>query len=147
VIIESLLLSNSHLTHTLSRHLGRLIGRNQFLMPYVGWDLRGREEDEFEENLFNQSNTKDNRSVACVGFIYTMPWFIQTEVRVDHTGRVRAQISRDDIPLTPRMRLWGAWNTDFEYSVGSRYILSKYISLSSHYDSDMKYGAGLTLTY
>ncbi|MEQ8520473.1 MAG: multicopper oxidase domain-containing protein [Cytophagales bacterium] len=128
-------------------HIGMLIGRNQFFMPYVGWDMRGREEDEFEKNLFNQKNTKDNRFVACAGFTYTMPWFIQTEVRIDHTGRLRAQILRDDIPLTPRIRLWGSWNTDFEYAIGSRYIVSKYISISTHYDSDMKYGAGLTLTY
>jgi hypothetical protein len=34
-----------------------------------------------------------------------------------------------------------------EYMVGGRYILSKYISLSTHYDSDMKWGGGLTITY
>jgi hypothetical protein len=39
------------------------------------------------------------------------------------------------------------WNTDKEYTTGFRYILSKYVSVSSHYDSDMGIGAGITVTY
>ncbi len=46
-----------------------------------------------------------------------------------------------------RLRLWGMWNTDFEYSAGTRYILTKYWSLSAHYDSDMGLGGGIALTY
>jgi hypothetical protein len=38
-------------------------------------------------------------------------------------------------------------NTDREYMVGGRYILTKYFSLGTHYDSDMGLGAGLTFTY
>ena len=133
---------NSSTGYESESHIGRYVGKNQFFIPYVGWDVRSRNEDEPERNLFNQSNTKDNRSVACAGFIYTMPWFVKADLRVDHTGRLRAQFVRDDIPLTPRIRLWGMWNSDFEYAFGSRYILTKYTSLSVHYDSDMKLGAG-----
>lgn len=39
------------------------------------------------------------------------------------------------------------WNTDLEYAVGARYILTKYISLSAHYDSDMGPGIGVAVTY
>jgi hypothetical protein len=38
-------------------------------------------------------------------------------------------------------------NTDKEYMVGFRYIVTKYVSLSTHYDNDMGLGAGLTFTY
>jgi hypothetical protein len=38
-------------------------------------------------------------------------------------------------------------NTDREYMLGGRYILTKYLSLSSHYDSDMGLGGGLTIIY
>jgi hypothetical protein len=31
--------------------------------------------------------------------------------------------------------------------IGSRYILSRYLSLAAHYDSDMGFGGGLTLMY
>jgi len=38
-------------------------------------------------------------------------------------------------------------NTDKEYMAGFRYIATKYISLSTHYDSDKGLGAGITITY
>lgn len=38
-------------------------------------------------------------------------------------------------------------NTDKEYMAGLRYIPTKCFSLSTHYDSDMGLGAGITLTY
>jgi hypothetical protein len=38
-------------------------------------------------------------------------------------------------------------NTDKEYMAGFRYVASKYFSLSTHYDSDMGWGAGITITY
>ncbi len=128
-------------------HFGRYLGKNQFLMPYAGWDLRSRTEADHSENLFGQSNTKNERDVFCLGVVYTLPWFITTDWRVDHTGRFRLQLGRDDLPVTKRIRLYAVANTDLEYSVGMRHILTKYVSLSAHYDSDMKWGAGLTLTY
>jgi hypothetical protein len=85
--------------------------------------------------------------VACLGVIYVLPWFVESDLRVDHKGNVRLQFTRQDIPVTSRLRLWGSWNTDYEYSVGSRYILTRYWSLSAHYDSDMGLGGGLAFTY
>ena len=57
------------------------------------------------------------------------------------------QFKREDIAVTKRLRLWGMWNTDLEYAVGAKYILTKYLSASTHYDSDMRWGVGMTLTY
>lgn len=128
-------------------HFGRFLDKNQFLQVYTGWDFRYREHSEKPRNLFGQINTKDQRSVLCFGFIYTLPWFIQADLRVDHTGKFRLQIGREDLALTKRIRLWGMFNSDFEYSIGARYILTKYISASTHYDSDMGAGLGLVLTY
>lgn len=128
-------------------HFGRYIDRNQFLMLYTGWDARDRAAHTNENNWFNQSSTKDNRGVACFGIQYVMPFFIRTDVRLDHTGNARLQFSRDDFPLSKRIRLNALYNSDNEYSIGARYILTKYISASTHYDSDMGYGLGLTITY
>lgn len=128
-------------------HLGRYFGRKQFLFMYGGWDYRYRKENNKDENLFNQSNTKDDRQVFCYGFQYTLPWFIVADWRIDHTGNMRLQIRRDDIPVTQRIRLWGTINSDLEYSAGMRFITTKYISFSTHYDSDMKWGAGITFKY
>ncbi|WP_276363841.1 hypothetical protein [Daejeonella sp. H1SJ63] len=46
-----------------------------------------------------------------------------------------------------RIRLNMMGNTDKEYMGGIRYIVSEYFSLSTHYDSDMGYGGGFTITY
>ncbi len=128
-------------------HIGRYLDKKQWLIAYAGWDFRYRSSIETERNIFGQTNTKDNRGVFCFGLQYILPWFVMADFRVDHTGNLRFQITRDDIPLTARLRAWGTVNSDLEYSAGLRYILTKYISLSTHYDSDMGYGGGLTVTY
>ena len=128
-------------------HIGRLIGRNQWLMPYVGFDWRYRKDSEPEKNLFNQLNTKDKRAVVCFGIAYTLPMLLRADARIDTEGKLRLQVGREDIPLTSRMRLNVNWNSDREYMAGLRYVLTKYISISSHYDSDMGVGAGITITY
>ena len=128
-------------------HIGRFLDQNQFLSLYAGWDWRYRNHDEVEKNLFGQKDTKNGRGVVCLGVQYTLPWFIVADVRIDHTGNARLQVSRDDIPLTSRLRMWGIYNTDMEYRFGLRYIITKYVLISTHYDSDMKFGAGLTITY
>lgn len=128
-------------------HFGRYFGKNQFLFAYTGWDWRYRTQQSPEENIFGQGNTKNDRGVIHLGLEYTMPWFIVADLSVDHTGYVRLQLSRNDIAVTKRLRLWGMWNTDNEYAIGARYILTKYFSASAHYDSDMGPGIGVAITY
>lgn len=128
-------------------HIGRLIGRNQWLMPYVGFDWRYRKHGEVEKNLFGQLNTKDKRGVVCLGVQYVLPMLLRIDARVDTDGKLRAQLGREDIPVSSRLRFNFMANTDKEYMAGFRYILTKYVSLSTHYDSDMGLGAGVTFTY
>lgn len=128
-------------------HFGRYLGRNQFLFVYGGWDWRYRAGEVADQNIFGQFNTKNRRSVAHVGIQYTLPFFIVADFSIDHTGYVRMQLRREDIPVTKRLRLWGMVNTDLEYGAGAKYILTKYIAASTHYDSDMGLGIGLTLMY
>ena len=128
-------------------HLGRFLDKNQFLFAYTGWDWRYREGYRNEKNIFGQPGTKNDRGVAHFGIQYTLPWFIVADVSIDHTGYFRLQFKRDDIAITKRLRLWGMWNADLEYAAGARYIMTKYISASTHYDSDMGFGLGLTVTY
>ena len=78
---------------------------------------------------------------------YTLPMLFIADARVDGNGKFRFQFSREDVPVTNRLRFSMMINTDKEYMAGLRYILTKYFSLSSHYDSDMGLGAGITLTY
>ena len=130
-------------------HIGKYIGKMQWLMPFVGFDWRYRKMgiDEHEKNLFGQTNTKDNRAVVSLGVNYTLPmlFMFQTEIFTD--GIVRLQLERKDIPISKRVRASLMYNTDKEYMIGAKYILGKNVGISSHYDSDMGFGVGLTLNY
>ena len=130
-------------------HIGRYLGKMQWLMPFVGFDWRYRKLgiDNQEKNLFGQSNTKDQRSVFSVGVNYILPMLVTAQAEVFTDGNVRLQLERKDLPLSKRLRLNFMVNTDKEYMVGGKYILTRNISLSSHYDSDMGFGAGLTFNY
>ena len=128
--------------------LGRYLGPNQWWLPYVGFDYHRNEvEDDVEKNMFGQNSNQNNRKTFTVGVQYITPWMFVADGRVDGEGKFRLQLSREDIPLTSRLRLAVMGNTDKEYMVGMSYILTKWMSISTHYDSDMGYGAGLTITY
>lgn len=130
-------------------HLGRYVDRMQWIMPFIGFDWRYRKmgKDEHERTFFGQGNTKDKRALLSAGITYTLPMLIQAQAEIYHTGYFRIQFMREDIPLAKRMRMSFMVNSDKEYMGGLKYILSKYSSLSTHYDSDMGLGFGLTLTY
>ena len=130
-------------------HLGRYIGRMQWLMPFIGFDWRYRKlgHHEVERNLFGQTNTKDNRAQLSLGVQYTLPMLVQFQAEVYQDGNLRFQLMREDIPLARRLRMSFMVNTDKEYMAGLRYIIHRNFALSAHYDSDMGFGAGLTLSY
>ena len=69
------------------------------------------------------------------------------DLRVDTDARFRLQLMREDIPLSPRLRLDMMGNSDLEYMGRLRYITTKWLAISTHYDSDMGLGVGLTVSY
>lgn len=131
-------------------HVGRYIGKMQWLMPFIGFDWRYRDSHgsgELEKNLFGQKNKKDQRATLSAGVLYTLPMLIDFQAEVFTDGIVRLQLRREDIPLTRRLRGAFSVNTDKEYMLGLKYIVTRNASLSTHYDSDMGFGAGITLVY
>ena len=130
-------------------HVGRYIGKNQWFMPFVGFDYRYRKlgMDEQETNLFNQTNTKDNRSLVSLGFDYTLPMLMIFQAEIYHDGNVRLQLMREDIPVSKRLRAGFMVNTDKEYMADLKYIVNKNMGIRTHYDSDMGFGVGLSVNY
>jgi CopA family copper-resistance protein len=134
-------------------NFGKYLGVNQWLFPYVGFDYHYKKTEPGEmdahdaKNMFGQVSNKNNRHTVTAGIQYTTPWLLLADARVDGNGKFRFQVSREDIPITPRLRLNFMGNTDKEYMAGFRYIVSKWMALSTHYDTDMGLGAGITLTY
>lgn len=129
-------------------NFGRYLGKMQWLFPYVGFDYHyAKVGDEIEKNSFGQVSNKNNRKTFVAGVQYTLPMLIVADARVDGDGKFRFQLSREDIPLANRLRGNFMWNTDKEYAAGLRYVLSKWLALSTHYDSDMGLGAGIAIIY
>jgi hypothetical protein len=135
--------------------IGRYLGRMQWWYPYIGFDYHYKQFNPDEKNLFGgdernmfgQISNKEHRKTVVAGIAYTLPMLFIADARVDGNGKFRFQLSRDDVPVTKRLRFSMMVNTDKEYMAGFRYILTKYLSASTHYDSDMGWGAGITITY
>lgn len=130
-------------------HVGRYLGKMQWLMPFIGFDWRYRklEEGEVEKNLFGQKNTHDNRRQFSLGVAYTLPMLVILQTEIYHDGNVRVQLMREDIPVAKRLRMSFMVNTDKEYMGGFKYIIGRNFALSAHYDSDMGLGGGITISY
>ncbi|WP_394990743.1 multicopper oxidase domain-containing protein [Emticicia sp.] len=130
-------------------HIGRYIGKMQWFMPFIGFDWRYRKfaMDEVEKNIFGQTNTKNNRSLLSLGINYTLPMLVRLQSEVFTDGNVRFQLSREDIPISKRIRGMFMVNTDKEYMGGFDYIFSRNIRGRVHYDSDMGFGVGISLNY
>ncbi len=135
--------------------VGRYIGKMQWLFPYAGFDYHYKQFNPKEKNIFGsdyknifgQVSNKENRHTVVAGLAYTLPLLFVADARIDGNSKLRFQLGREDIPVSKRFRFNIMMNTDKEYTAGLRYVVTKYFSLSSHYDSDMGLGGGLTLTY
>jgi hypothetical protein len=129
-------------------NFGRYLGKMQWLFPYVGFDYHYKKVgNEIEKNSFGQISNKNNRKTFVAGVQYILPMLLVADARVDLDGKFLFQIGREDVPISNRMRFNFEANTDKEYTVGLKYILRKWFALSTHYDSDMGWGAGVTVNY
>ncbi|MEO0312153.1 MAG: hypothetical protein RIQ89_1810 [Bacteroidota bacterium] len=130
-------------------HIGRYIGKMQWLMPFIGFDWRYRKLgiDDHETNLLGQTNTKDNRTQLSVGINYTLPMLIVAQAEVYQDGNIRLQLIREDIPILKRLRAGFRVNTDKEFMLDLRYIVNKNMGIRTHYDSDMQLGAGFNFLF
>lgn len=130
-------------------HIGRYLGKMQWLMPFIGFDWRYRNMGihKEEKNMSGQGHTKDNRAVISIGLNYTLPMLVRFQGEIFTDGIVHLQLMREDIPFTKRLRFAFMVNTDKEYMTGLNYIFSRTLSLRTHYDSDMGFGVGLTFGY
>jgi CopA family copper-resistance protein len=140
---------HDHHGYETETHIGRYLGRMQWLMPFIGFDWRYRNmmHGHTEKNIFGQMNTKDNRTQLSIGLEYTLPMLLKAQAELYHDGNVRLQLMREDIPLAKRLRMSFMINSDKEYMAGFRYIITRNIAASTHYDSDMGLGVGFTLGY
>lgn len=143
--------SEPHHGYESETNVGRYLGRMQWWFVYAGFDYHYKMKDAIRKdeayNLFGQQSNKNIRKTAVAGIQYTLPMLIIADGRIDADGKARFQLSREDIPISKRLRFKFMANTDKEYMAGFKYVITKYFSVSTHYDSDMGIGGGLTITY
>ncbi|AZA83776.1 copper oxidase [Chryseobacterium lactis] len=139
---------------------GRFLGKFQWALPYVGFRFQKNHEimeRQMAENMgadfhgkktwFGQQKASKNKFAFIVGMQYVLPMLITADASVDQNGKVLLELSREDIPLSRRLRGNFSVNSDGEFSTGLRYIVQKWMSLSGNYDNEMGWGAGITFTY
>ncbi|WP_374462651.1 multicopper oxidase domain-containing protein [Chryseobacterium sp.] len=143
-----------------SAKVGRFLGKFQWALPYAGIRVQKNHEimeRQMAEDMgmdfhgkktwFGQQKASKNKFAFIVGMQYVLPMLITADASVDQNGKVLLELSREDIPLSRRLRGNFSVNSDGEFSTGVRYILQKWLSVSGNYDNEMGWGAGITLTY
>lgn len=143
-----------------SAKVGRFLGKFQWALPYAGVRVQKNHEimeRQMAEDMgmdfhgkktwFGQQKASKNKFAFMVGMQYVLPMLITADASVDQNGKVLLELSREDIPLSRRLRGNFSVNSDSEFSTGMRYILQKWLSVSGNYDNEMGWGAGVTLTY
>lgn len=130
-------------------HLGRFMGNMQWFMPYIGYKYQSIHEvmpDE-SKNLFGQDISSNQQFLPGLGFTYVIPmnFTLQSDVFID--GTVRLQVMRDDIPITPRLRMMLLANTDKEFEAGLHYIILPYMAVEVNYGNRMGAGIGINFSY
>ncbi|OJV17285.1 MAG: hypothetical protein BGO21_25675 [Dyadobacter sp. 50-39] len=119
----------------------RYIG--DWLRPYIGF---GAVKQRYY-NIFNGEQTfEQDFDLPVIGVRYTLPFFIDADLRVNSNGRVRFALEGEEW-LLPKLFFNWRINTDKEYHLDVEYMLGKYISLSGGYDSRYKLGGGLLVRF
>jgi hypothetical protein len=90
---------------------GRYLGRMQWWFSYVGFDYHykkpGGPKNIFgneDKTFLGQNSNKLNRKTVTAGITYTLPMLVLADIRIDGNGQFRFQLSRNDIPVTARLR-------------------------------------------
>lgn len=140
--------------------VGRFLGKFQWVIPYAGLRIQKSHEimerqmaEEMGEDFngkktwFGQQKASKSKAAFIIGAQYILPMLITADASVDHNGKVLLELSREDIPISRRLRGNFSVNSDGEFTSGIRYILQKWLSVSGNYDNEMGWGGGITLTY
>ena len=125
--------------------VGRFLGKYQWAMPYVGF--RSYKTHDMKNTWFGQNVMPKDQNVAIAGLRYILPMMVVADASVDQNGKVVLDLSRENIKISPRIRGSFSVNSDKEFDFGLKYVVQKWVSVSTNYDSEFGFGAGLTFMY
>ena len=151
-------------SHLSEGQLTLMNARNDFLLGWeVGWqgvDRTEYEVDALYQRYFNPNfqafagarltNDPDADDRAVLGFNYRLPMLVWAGLSLDSEGDARLTLAKR-LQLTARLGLFGRveydTNTEWEWSVGADYTLSKPVSLVTQYHSEYGFGAGVLIRF
>jgi len=85
-------------------------------------------------------------SAVITGINYTLPFLIESDIRLDSDGAFRVQL-QSDYQLTKRIKFDWLWNSDDEYRFQMAYDVNKRLSVVINHDSDFDFGAGIEIHF
>lgn len=83
-----------------------------------------------------------SETVGIIGLRTVLPMMIDAEVRMDSEKRARLEFG-SELQLMQHITFDWRWNTDKEYGMNTRYMLTEAASLRLGYDSDYGFGGGV----
>lgn len=110
-----------------------------YFRPYIGIALLNQK---YFNILTNEQTFAQQYNLPVAGIHYTLPFFIESDLRINAKGRVRLQLDWQ-LWILPRVFTLYRVNTDKEYHIDAQYVLSRDFALSAGYDSRYKWGGGL----
>ena len=138
--------------------------RNDF---FGSWDVGWGEEDDTEYEIdvgwkryFNPNfstvlgwrftNMDDAENRAFAGIEYRLPYLIESSLQIDSEGDARIGLSKA-LQITDRLGVFAGVEYDtgseWEWTVGADYILTKQFSLITQYHSEYGFGGGFSFRF
>lgn len=133
----------------------------------LGWEIGWQDVDEteYEVDLFYQryfnadfqafagfrlTNDEDAENRALAGITYRLPLFVWATASIDSEGDARFTLAKR-FQVTPRLGLFGRveydTGTEWEWTAGADYTLTRRASLITQYHSQFGLGAGLQIRF
>jgi CopA family copper-resistance protein len=117
----------------------------RYLRPYIGVVTSNK--NEYLDYYKDKNKIIPSQDVrGMIGVRYLLPFFLNAGLRIDNRSHVRFSMDGETW-LFPKIWLTYMANTDKEYEVGIDYMVNQYFSLSGGYNSDYKWGGGVTIRF
>jgi FtsP/CotA-like multicopper oxidase with cupredoxin domain len=136
--------------------------RNDLMLQ---WEIGTMDHQDYEVDLLYQryfnmnfqayagwrwTNDMETRDRALAGVNYRLPLMFWSSASLDSEGAVRISLAKR-LQLSPRVALWGEVfydsQTEWEWSTGAEYLLTRNVSLSATHHSQHGSGLGLLLRF
>ncbi len=93
---------------------------------------------------------EEEKDRAFAGIYYRLPYLVWSSVQVDTEGDLRVGLSKS-LQITDRLGIFGSvqydTGSDWEWTAGAEYTLTKQFSLISEYHSDYGFGGGISFRF